>query len=148
MQNILYFRYPYVISCTQLTHLYFYFRYIAPDSQFDIVSSLQCKENDNESNVISPTISYNLTRQHVNEIISGICPQNELLSNHKMQDNYEHCTPRNCKSTLNPDECKPTYFDSAVLHVANLLKRGYYDEFLQSSFYAKYQVSLFKSVSS
>ena len=32
------------------------------------------------------------------------------------------------------------YFDSSALHVSSLLEKGYYHEFMQSSFYAKYQV--------
>ena len=120
----------------------FCFSYIAPDSPFDIVSQEHPEANDvGETNVISSTVNYNLTREHVNDIVSGICPQKELSSNNNTKDNNEHCPSENDQSKLKPELSIPIYFDSAALYVANLLKMGYYDEFLQSPFYAKYQVS-------
>ena len=93
--------------------------------------------------MISSTVNYNLTREHVNDIVSGICPQKELSlsSNNNTKDNTEHFPSKNDESKLKPELSIPIYFDSAALYVANLLKMGYYDEFLQSPFYAKYQVS-------
>ena len=32
------------------------------------------------------------------------------------------------------------YFDASALHVSSLLEKDFYHEFMQSSFYAKYQV--------
>jgi hypothetical protein len=74
--------------------------------------------------VISPcSVQTNLTRVHVNDIISGICPQKESEN-----------------SLTSVKEPVPTCFDSATLYVADLLEMHYYNEFIQSSFYAKYQV--------
>ena len=76
----------------------------------------------NESNVIVRSASINLTREHVNDIISSMCPEK-----------YAGVNSSNGISNN-------TYFDTSALHVSSLLEKGYYHEFMQSSFYAKYQV--------
>ena len=76
----------------------------------------------NDSNVIARSSNNNLTREHVNNIISAMCPEKESGENSS-----------NGKSNN-------TYFDSSALHVSSLLEKDYYHEFMQSSFYAKYQV--------
>ena len=76
-----------------------------------------------DDDVHSPkTSKCNLSREHVNDIISGICPQ-------KQSDKGE--------SEIEPN---PSSFDSSLLHVANVLETNYHSEFLQSAYYAKYQV--------
>ena len=65
---------------------------------------------------------FHLSRMHVNDIISGICPQKPSEKN---------------ESEIEPN---PTSFDSSLLYVAKILEKSYLNEFLQSSCYAKYQV--------
>ena len=77
----------------------------------------------NSSNVAQSTNEpLHLSRMHVNDIISGICPQKQ--------------------SEKNESEIEPSFssFDSALLYVAKILETNYYNDFLQSSCYAKYQV--------
>ena len=71
-------------------------------------------------------VNLNLTREHVNNIVSGICPQRESGN-----DNTEN-------------KSDPTSFDSAALYIASQLEKGYFDDFLQSAYYAKYQVGVLK----
>ena len=107
-----------------------FFSYIAPDAPFDIVSDVNRPRNNSndESDVISPcSARSNLSRVHVNDIISGICPQKESENGSEPVK-----------------EPVPTCFDSATLYVANLLETNYYNEFIHSSFYAKYQVNNMK----
>ena len=111
-----------------------FFSYIAPDAPFDIVSVAKRSRNDSndDCDVISPcSVQTNLTRVHVNDIISGICPQKESENG-----------PNTVKEPV------PTCFDSASLYVANLLEMNYYNEFIHCSFYAKYQVNNIKIKSS
>ena len=87
--------------------------------------SAQKFENDstNSFNMAQSTDEpFHLSRMHVNDIISGICPQ-------KQSEKSE--------SEIEPN---PTSFDSSLLHVAKILETNYHNEFLQSSCYAKYQV--------
>ena len=65
---------------------------------------------------------FHLSRMHVNDIISGICPQKPSEKN---------------ESEIEPNS---TSFDSSLLYVAKILETNYHNEFLQSSCYAKYQV--------
>ena len=96
-----------------------HFSYIAPAAPFDIVSAQQFEDDGGNS---SKTSKSNLSREHVNDIISGICPQ-------RQSDKGE--------SEIEPN---PSSFDSSLLHVANVLETNYHNEFLQSAYYAKYQV--------
>lgn len=87
--------------------------------------SAQIFEEDDvsSSNVIPPSIlKSNLSREHVNDVISGICPQKQ---SEKGESKIEPC---------------PAAFDSSILHVENILETNYHNEFLQSAYYAKYQV--------
>ena len=87
--------------------------------------STQKFENDYEqlSNPgTSAYLKYNLCREHVNDIISGICPKKESEED---------------SSEIEPS---PSSFDSSLLHVENILETNYHNEFLQSAYYAKYQV--------
>ena len=93
-----------------------YSSYIAPDAPLDVVSLLKNGRN----------VNLNLTREHVNHIVSGICPQRESGN-----DNMEN-------------KSDPTSFDSSALYIANQLEKGYFDDFLQSAYYAKYQVGVLK----
>ena len=102
-------------------YLFLNFSYIAPDSPLDIVSELRFVKS-NDSNVITRSTPNNLTREHVNSIISTMCPEKDSGEN-------------NSNGISNNN-----YFDSSALHVSSLLEKGYYHEFMQSSFYAKYQV--------
>ena len=87
--------------------------------------SAQIFEDDDvsSSNVISsPFLRSNLSREHVNDVISGICPQKQSAKG---------------ESKIEPS---PDAFDSSIQHVTNVLETNYHNEFLQSAYYAKYQV--------
>ena len=110
----------------------------------DIVSPITSKRNDNGKQDVSTTASTNkycLGREQVNDIITGICPHNQTSSK-DMNSNVDRGSSGNSKQYISHCGSSPTSFDSAAAYVARILETNYYIDFLQSHFYAKYQVSL------
>ena len=110
----------------------------------NIVSPIRPKQNDiGEQDASTPTSAskYCLPPEIVNEIISRICLHNQP-SPKDMNSNLEGGSSGNSQQNASYYGPTRTSFDAAAAYVAHILETSYYTDFLQSNYYAKYQVSV------
>ena len=97
-----------------------------------------------QSELVAEKTNFGLSRVLVHEIIGGICPQKELPEatiGLKSTPEDEESTSNNKIEDDNLLGPQFKAFDSAASHAIHLLDKYYYAMFLQSSAYARFQVS-------